>query len=201
MTVRVSRTPWYLLWIPFLLWVPIGSAQESADHLVISQVSLDTSHPENTWIEVYNPTSTPLILQRLGMSHVTTINVLPQTVLDQGGIKVEPAEYIILCSSERSFSNTYLASTVRSMEVDALSHLSSGGFLAVTTEGAGEAKGAVVRYGDPTRSDLVSKLAGDQVVGFSRNGKSYKRKISLTPDGVTVSNFVETAASPGKPAD
>ncbi len=197
MIIRERRVLTLLLLAPFLLWTPGASAQENADHLVISQVCLESGQAANSWIEVYNPTDGPLTLQRLRLSGVRTINVLPKTVQDQGGIQVAPGQCLILCSDDSSFNATYSALTTKRIGVDALSHLGPGGFLAITTEGAPEAKGGVVRYGDPKNSVLVSKLAGGQVVGFSKSGKSYTRRITRSLGILNISDFVETTASPG----
>lgn len=201
MIIRERSVLILFLLTPLLLWAPGASAQESADHLVISQVCLDSGQATNSWIQVYNPTDGPLTLQRLRLSGVRTINVLPKAVQDQGGIQVGPGECLILCSNDSSFNAMYSSLTTKRIGIDALSHLGPGGFFAITTEGAPEAKGGVVRYGDPKNSELVSKLAGDQIVGFSKEGKSFTRKITRSAGLFNISDFVVTTASPGTPAN
>ena len=190
----------FLMLIPLFFYTTGASAQETADHFVISQVYLDNNQPTNSWIEVYNATDKPLMLERLRISHIKTTNVLPKAIQDQGGLQVAAGEYLILCGNQSLFDSAYATST-KSTGVDALSQIATGGFIAVTTKGAGEAKGCVVRYGDPEKSTQISKLAGNQVVGFSKKGKSFTRKITRTPAGIDISNFVETLAAPGRPAD
>ena len=187
----------FLMLTPLFFYTTGASAQETADHLVISQVYLDNNQPANSWIEVYNATDKPLILERLRISHIKTINVLPKAIQDQGGLRVAAGEYLILCANQSLFDSAYATST-KYTGVDGLSQIATGGFIAVTTKGAGEAKGGVVRYGDPEKSMQISKLAGDQVVGFSKNRKSFTRKITKTAAGMNVSDFVETSAAPGK---
>jgi hypothetical protein len=174
------------------------SAQETADHLVISQVYLDNSQPVKSWIEVFNPTDKPLVLKRVRLSHILTINIFSKAIQDQGGIQVSAGEYVILCADDSLFKSSY-GNQIKTIGVSALSRLVSGGFLAITTSEAGESKGAVVRYGDSNKSTNISKLAGDQVVSFSNEGKSFTRKVTKTKAGISLSDFVEAPATPGKP--
>ncbi|MCL5266513.1 MAG: lamin tail domain-containing protein [Bacteroidetes bacterium] len=173
------------------------SAQEATDHLVITQVCLDSTQSANSWIEVYNPTDGPLVLQRIRLSHLKTINVFSKSIQDQGGIQVGAGKHVILCANDSSFKSLY-GTQVKTIAVTALSRLASGGFVAITTRGAREAKGAMVRYGKAEMSSNISKLAGDQVVSFSKKGKSFIREVTITKAGIGLSDFVESPAQPGK---
>jgi hypothetical protein len=172
-------------------------AQEPADHLVISQVCFNDKQSAKNWIEVYNPTDKPLVLQRIRISHLKTINVLPESIQREGGIQVGAGECVILCSDENVFKSLY-GIEAKVIMVNVLSRISSGGFVLITTKDVGESKGAVVRYGEKEISYNISQLAGDQVVGFSEDGKSFKRMVSKSENGFTLSDFVESPATPGK---
>jgi hypothetical protein len=185
------------LLVLFLITVNKIPAQEFADHLVITQVCLNDSQTGKSWVEVFNPTNKPLILERFRISHLKSINVLPNEINKEGGIKVGAGEHVILCADENLFKSFY-GDRVKAVNVKALSRITSGGFLALWTKGAGEAKGAVVRYGKEEFSSKIAKLAGDQVVGFSEEGKSYKRKIEKKGTEIIIMDFTESAADPGK---
>lgn len=173
------------------------SAQESADHVVITQVYLDSSQSVNSWIEVYNPTDKALMLERIRLSHLRTINIFPEAIQVQGGIQVPPGNAVVLCANDSLFRSSYGAQ-IKTVNVPLLSRVASGGFVYISTKGAGDGKGAFVRYGAPQISSNISKLAGDQVVGFSKEGRSFARKVTRTQSGITLSGFAEAPADPGK---
>ncbi len=173
------------------------TAQEAADHLVISQVCLNNIQTVKSWIEVYNPTDKDLVLERFRLSHLKTINVLPKEINKEGGIKVGAGGYIILCADEDLFKTTY-GKEVKVFYVKALSQITSGGFLAITTKGADITKGGLVRYGKGEWSSKIAELAGGQVVGFSGEGKSYARKIEKSGKDIIITDFTESTANPGK---
>jgi hypothetical protein len=187
----------FLLSVFFLGVINVITAQESADHLVISQVSVNNDQPGKSWLEIYNPTDNALVLERFRLSHLRSINVLPQEIRNEGGIKVGAGKYIVLCADENLFKSSF-GDEVKAIYVKALSRVTSGGFLAITTTGAGGAKGIVVRYGKRESSSNIAELAGDQVIGFSEEGKSYTRKIERSGTGIIISDFIESYAHPGK---
>jgi len=194
---RTLRAFSFIFLIVFLVGINEAFAQESANHLVISQVCFNNNQVNKSWIEVYNPTDNILVLEKLRISNLKTVNVLPESIQKEGGISIGAGEYVVICADENSFISSY-GSEVKSVGINALSHLSLGGFIAVTTKKSGEAKGAVVRYGKKEMSSKITELAGDQVVDFSEEGKSFIRKVVKTQTGITVSDFSESIAEPGK---
>lgn len=172
-------------------------AQETTDHLVINQVCLNNIEKSKSWIEVYNPADSTLILERFRLSHLRTFNVLPDSINKEGGIKVGAGEYVILCADKNMFKSAY-GSRGKPVYVKALSRISTGGFLAIKTKGADVTKGEIVRYGKVEYSTRLSNVAGEQVVGFSVEGRSYTRKIEKSGTGIIVSDFIESSADPGK---
>ena len=197
MIERTLKAFSFLLLVFFISGAKEITAQEAADHLVIIQVCLNNNEKSKCWIEVYNPTDKVLILERFRLSHLRTINVLPDSISKEGGVKVGAGEYVILCADENMFKSSY-GNKVKSVGVKALTHIASGGFLAIITRGTDDAKGTIVRYGKGEESLKIAAVAGDQVIGFSEDGKSYTRKIVKSNNDLTISDFTESSAGPGK---
>lgn len=187
-----------LLILPLLiLGATAGYSQEPVNNLVISQVSLSTTEPERNWIEVYNPSDKPLWLERLRLSHFRTVNILPESVQKNGGIKVPAGGNIVICADEAAFSSLY-GNDMELTVVPALLRLADGGFIVIATQGGQESRGCFVRYGKPGMSSKVSGLAGGQVVGFSEKGRSFRRELAKTIMGINLKGFVESPAVPGR---
>jgi len=184
--------------VSFLLLPVPTIGQEKIEQLILSEVYLDNAEPLRCWIEVYNPADRALVLERFRLSHIKTINVFSKEIQDRGGIEVQPGEYLVLCADSDLFSATY-GTEIKPIAVDGLSHLASGGFLVIATKGGKEHKGTITRYGEAERSSHAAGLAGAQVLGFSREGKSYSRRIVKTPTGDSVSDFSQSTPTPGKP--
>ncbi|MGD8782690.1 MAG: hypothetical protein PVH88_27510 [Ignavibacteria bacterium] len=197
MIERTLKAISFLLLGLFFVCVNETTAQETAAHLVITQVCLNNNQKPGSWIEIYNPADEALILERFRLSHLRTINVLPDSIKKEGGIKVGAGEYVILCADEDIFKSTF-GDLLTTVKVKALSRIASGGFLAITTKEADITKGEIVRYGKEEYSSKIAELAGEQVVGFSEKGKSYTRKIEKSGTGIIVSEFTESSAEPGK---
>jgi hypothetical protein len=198
MNDRILEVLSLLVLVLFLICAKEITAQESSEHLIISQVSLNNDQKSKSWIEIYNPTDYELVLERFRLSHLKTINVLPDSINKEGGIKINAGGYVVLCADEDYFKTTY-GKEVKVFYVKALSHITSGGFLAITTKGVDITKGGIVRYGKEEWSSKIAEIAGEQVVRFSEEGKSFIRKIEKSEAGIAVSDFTESTANPGKP--
>ena len=170
------------------------SARNPLSGLVITEIFLDNNSPRNNWIEVYNPTDEPLLLEMFRLSHIRTINVLQRNDRDIG---IKPNEIIILCSDKKMFNKHYHKLKTTIIEVSALSQITDGGFISLRTKDNPETGGDIVRYGIPTKSSIVQNIAGDFVVQFSKN-KSYARKIIVTTDGEYLSEFNQLDPTPGQ---
>jgi hypothetical protein len=194
---RTLKIVSFLLTILFLAGGSGITAQESAGHLVINQVCLNNIQPGITWIEIYNPTDNALTLERFRISHLRTINALPDSIKKVGGIKIGAGECVILCADENQFRSFY-KKTIKVVKAKALLQIAAGGFLAITTKGTDITKGEIVRYGKEEWSSKIAEIAGKQVVGFLEEGKSYVRKIEKSVAGISVSDFTESTANPGK---
>lgn len=196
MIERILKAFSFLLLVFFLSGAREITAQGTAEHLIISQVCLNNNEKSKSWIEVYNPSDKTLILQRFRLSHLRTINVLPDSINKEGGIKIGAGEYVILCADGNIFKSIY-GSRVKSIWVKSLSRIANGGFLAITTKGADITKGEIVRYGKAEYSSRLAEVAGVQVIGFSGEGRSYTRKIEKSGTVIIVSDFIESSADPG----
>jgi len=174
------------------------SAQEKVKGLIVSEVYLDKEQPGNSWIEVYNPTDKPLVLERFRLSHIRTINVLPASIQEQGGVVIKPNEYLVLCADKVQFESAWGKQT-EPLFVKALTLLAEGGFVAIATKDVEEAGSDGFRYGDPLKSSHVKEYFGSQVLNFSRNGKSYSRKMIKTAEGINISDWYESVPAPGLP--
>ncbi len=172
--------------------------QEKVDWLLFSEIYLDEEEPKKGWVEVYNPTDTSLILERFRISHIKTINVLSDSIQQQGGIEVKPDEYLVLCTDKDLFYSVW-GTRIKPVAVDALAMLAKGGFMAVTTKSSGSNIFDAFRYGDPAMSSYAEHFAGSQVLAFLKNGNSYSRKIVKTTTGINLSDFYETIPTPGLP--
>ena len=172
------------------------TAQETTGNLVITQVSLNNIEKQKSWMEVDNPTDKELTLETFRVSHLRTLNALPDSIIKEGGIKVGAGEYVILCADENMFQSIY-GRKVKTVCVKTISRIATGGFLAITTKGADMTKGEIVRYGKAEYSSKLAGIAGEQVVSFSEEGRSYIRTIEKSEDGIVISDFIESSADPG----
>lgn len=177
----------------FLLMSIVIYAGDPVSGLVITEVLLDDNNPQNSWIEIYNPTEKNLYLERFRLSHIRTINVLQRNNRD---FKVKPKEIIILCANLKKFEQMYGKMKIKVIEVEALSMFTDGGFIALATKNNPETGGDVVRYGLPERSLSIQSIVGNNVIQFSEQ-KSYSRKIVVTAYGKHLSEFEQLDPTPG----
>jgi len=172
------------------------SAQNIAKGLIISEVYMDDVQPFENWIEVYNPTDKPLILDRFRISHIRTINVLPADIRKSGGICVEPDKYLILCTDIEQFKAIW-GKQIEAVAVEAFAQLVEGGFIAIITKNLGEKDSDGFRYGNPSQSSQVKNQFGAQVLSILKNGKSYSRNIEKMADSVSILDWYESFPTPG----
>jgi len=172
------------------------SAQLKRDGLIFSEVYLNENEPDKSWLEIYNPTTVPLILEKFRFYWVLTPNVLPQEIQEQGGIEISPGECIVLCANESNFDFQIEAKS-KPIQVSAMTHFGKGGFFSLGTKGLGEDGEDIFRYGDPEITAKLKSQLGDFVVPFSRDAKSYTRIKSEIPEERFQPNFTQTEPSPG----
>ncbi len=194
----LRKNQFYLFMLIFIIFIVLPlSAQEQLKGLIISEVYLAENHPANHWIELYNPTGKQLILEGLHFSHIRTINVLPPYIRKSGGIIVEPNEYLVLCADKTQFEIAW-GNQVKPVVVKILSKLAKGGFIAISTKDIEEATSAGFRYGETLKSSHIKEYLGNQVLSFSKNDKSWSRKIIKTTIVDNISVFYESDPTPGQ---
>jgi hypothetical protein len=152
--------------------------QEKEGQLFFSEVYLDSEQTGNSWVEIHNPTDTSLMLQRFRISHIKTINILPDSIQQLGGIEVKANEFLILCADKSLFNKTGDIE-IKPIVVKELTMIGTGGFMALTTKSSKNNLFDTFRYGDPDKSAYAEDLRGDQVLDFLKNGNSYSRVINF----------------------
>jgi len=182
--------------ITILFTVLSLSAQLKRDGLIFSEVYLNENEPDKSWLEIYNPTNMPLILEKIRFYHVKTTNILPKEIREEGGVEIAPGECIILCAKESKFDFPVITKS-KLIQVSAITHFGKGGFFSLGTKGLGEEGVDIFRYGDPEVTSKLKNQLGNFVVPFSKNAKSYTRIKSETLGEQFLPNFTQTAPSPG----
>lgn len=185
--------------ICLLLFVVVPSllAQTTKRGLVISEVYLDEKQPLNNWIEIYNPTNAPQVLDRLRISHIKTLNVLPAAIQRSGGIDIGPNEYLVVCADGEN--GLLFEARIAPVVVNALSQFIDGGFVAILTQNMDETDADGFRYGASSLSSHAAEFLGAQVVPFSSNPNSYSRTIVKSDGQISVLGWHESEPTPGVP--
>ncbi len=176
--------------------VPL-SAQLKRESLIFSEVYLNGNESDKSWLEIYNPTTRPLILEKFTFYWVLTPNVLPQEIREQGGIEISPGECVVLCANQSKFG-FHMETRTKLVQVSSIIHFRKGGFFALGTKGLGEDGEDIFRYGDPEVTSRFKSQVGDFVVPFSKEAKSYTRIRSETHGQQFLPNFTQTEPSPGR---
>lgn len=171
-------------------------AQVEIKGLIFNEVYLDKGQPSKSWFVVYNPTKDKLILNAVRYSHIKTTNMLPDSIQQKGGIEINAGEYLVLSAIK---IETALPNGTKYFYLPILSHLDTGGFIALTTRGLGSSGIDVFKYGDPAKSKEFKEFIDNPILDFSTNHKSYSRKIVENNGIITVSNFYETEPTIGLP--
>ncbi len=169
-------------------------AQGDAKQLVITEANLDFKNQE-VWVEIFNPTDVPLLLNSMRISGIKTPNILPKESNDQKEIEIKPVERIIFCSDINSFRNKY-GNEIRVVELRPLKALFKGGFIAINHLTGVENSKNAVRFGPGEKSRIIAeKVRDDEVLNFSDDSMSYERKVLK---GGSVSSWSKTIPTPGK---
>lgn len=165
------RTKFLFLLMLLFLSAKLIMAQEKAERLVINEVYLDKSKPTNSWVELYNPTKETLFLEKFWLSTIGPTNLLDETFINNGGIKLDPDDFILLCCEQNNAWNK----KEKVYNVKFLNYLNEGGVITVKTKGKGIGGADLLRYGNPslTPGDVISDI---QVIPWGSKGKSYSRK-------------------------
>jgi len=175
--------------------IPLFS-QIKREGLIFSEVYLNKNNPNKSWLEIYNPTTIPLVLESIRFYHIKTTNILPEEIQKEGGIEISPGECLILCVNESDF-DFQVSKNSKIIQVKAIRHFGKGGFFSLRTKGMGEEGIDIFRYGSPEETSGLKDQLGSFVVPFSDNDKSYTRIKSEMPGERFLPNFIPTEPSPG----
>lgn len=155
-------------------------AQTATSGLIILEVHFSEKAQELNWIKVFNPESTTEFLGNLRISNIKTPNVLLPSLTSLKSIELKQGEAVILCANIEEFKK-YWSDNAVLIEVNALSKIGYGGFIAVSKSEADLTKYDLLRYGLPAASESFNDLANYDVVPFSTDNKVFSRM--LTKDG------------------
>jgi hypothetical protein len=149
------------------------SAQSKKKSLVFNEIYLNESEPDESWLEIYNPSNNPLVLEKFRLYNVMTTNILPGEIRKNGGLEIAPGESIILCanSAKLNLNNA----KIKVIQISVLGSFGKGGFFSLRTKGMGENGVDIVRYGDPKLTVTLQNQIGDYVIPFSSDSQSYSR--------------------------
>jgi len=170
---------------------------EDRNGLIFSEVYLDENNPDKSWIEIYNPTSQPLVLEKFRFLNIKTTNILPEAIQEKGGIEILPGKCLVLCASAIDFHFDFNAKSAL-IEVSVMAAFGKGGFFSLRTKDMGEDGVDLFRYGDPEKTVKWVNEIGDFVVPFSTNGKSFHRKMTKGIDESVSPEFYSAEPSPGQ---
>ena len=166
------------------------TAQETGQGLIFSEIYFDRERPEESWIEIYNPTDKTLILDNFFMSVYLMSDILPGSPYE-----IKPDDYLILCHNEEEFKATW-GINKNVIAVDGISGFHKGGYISFSTKGL---RYEAVRYGDPEISSGNADVCLSQILAFLKSGKSWSRKIKKTDEGVKIADFHSAVPTPGLP--
>ncbi len=178
-----------------LLSIPL-IAQEYSKGLIFSEVFLDANNRTNSWIEIYNPTDTPLVLSGFRLSNIRTPNML---MIDEkkGGYKIKSGECLILCNNRKKFEDEW-GKQKNLIMVKGISMFNNGGYIELSTKDMRDSGIDAFRYGDPEISAKNASFCNTHVIEISNDGKSWSRILKGSESGFRNNGFEKTAPSPGK---
>lgn len=172
------------------------SAQMNYKGLIFSEVYLDESRPEQSWLEIYNPTSNPLILEKFRFSHILTTNMLPEDIVKNGGIEIPSKECILICS-DKSVFGTKINGNTQVIQISTIKKFYKGGFIALTTKYFDENGIDMIRYGESELTSEFSEKLGNFVIPISEDSLSYSRILNEDETTGTRPKFIKGIPTPG----
>ena len=183
MTITIkNKTILSMVIVVILTYIPLSA--QLKEGLIFSEVYLNRNEPDKSWIEIYNPTSIKLSLEKFRSSNVLTTNILPQEI----------NESIILCPDKTKFN---LKSSAKINQVSEMSNFGKGGFFSLKTKEMGEEGADIFRYGNPEVTLNLETQLGNFVVPFSTDSKSYSRMSGNIPGESFQPRFIKTEPTPG----
>jgi hypothetical protein len=157
--------------------------------LVISEIHLLSPDSPENWFEIYNPTNEPLTLYEYRTSNVMSMNILPADIRKNGGLLMNPKDFVIICADSSGFPQAKCLF----FESSALMSLSEGGYISITTKESEDEGIDLCRYGNPYWSIEFTIANKIEAIDFLNNsGESYERIIPYEPI-----KFVKKTPTPG----
>lgn len=197
MISKLKNKTFLLILIEIIFLTITLSAQLKRDGLIFSEIYLSENEPNRSWLEIYNPTNTILILEKFRFDSVLSPNILPEEINEKGGINISPGECIVLCASGTGV-DLQNVSKLRIVEVEAMRHFrKGGGFFALVTKELGKDGVDIFYYGNPEKTAKYRSSNDDFVVPFTTDAISYTRIKSQVPGDQFQPNFIKTRPSPG----
>ncbi len=159
-----------------LLLISAGllTAQGKTEGLIINEVYSDANDPSKNWIEIFNPTNETLSLTQFAISTFLTPNLLDKTTVDNGGIKVDKGDYILLCADDKMKSK-YAKKQDKIFVFKELKMVDLAGVINIGTKKKGNDGYDIIKYGEDVYSASIKEVATATLIPFSRNGQSYSR--------------------------
>ena len=191
----------------FIGFITVLFSQEDTsavrEGLVISEIYLNRNQPKKSWFEIYNPSNDTLVLESFRLAIELTINMLPSSVKNQGGVALAPDDYLVICADSskiRSFGTIKKMIVVEELAYFYVGYLDSiHGFIALRTKGFDHIKDKgidIVHYGNAEIPSNFSKKYRQGIVRFS-DKKSYSRKFTKTKKGVKILGLYQSNLTPG----
>lgn len=186
----MSKTKVLFLFFILILSSKIMIAQAEVERIIINEIYLDKDKPNESWIELYNPTKEVLYLEKLWLSTIGPTNLLDEKGTGKVIVKLEPNDYLLLYSDQ----NNGWKNKEKTYPVKYLNYLNDGGIFTVKTKGKGIAGSDLIRFGKSaiTENEAVSVI---QVIPWCTNSISYSKKHNSKNVGT---DFYSSEATPLK---
>jgi len=170
----------------------------SAQKLVFSEVYMDKENPENTYVEIYNPSDEKLQVKAFRLSNIRKLNILPSFNVGFGNNNLDPKQRIIFCSNKSEFLKKW-GDRINVFEVPLLRNIGSSGFVGLRTRTTrNEFIDDGFLFGDPERVKEFKFCKGTIPIPFSSEGKSFTRNISKGQVIKEGEGFIKADPTPGK---
>ena len=169
--LKMIKSKFLYLLAFLLISAKLITPQQKAEGLVINEVFLNKDNPSNNWVEIYNPTKETLFLEKFSLSTISPENLLDKAIVNNGGIKLNPDDYILLCCEQ----NKIFSNKEKVYYIKYLDYLSEGGIISIKTKDKKLDGVDILRYGNSSITSWTG-ISEKQVVPLVTNVKSYSRK-------------------------
>jgi len=156
-------------------------AQSDSKGLVINEIFLNAKERNNSWVVIFNQNEKELTLKTMRYLHVKTINMLPDSIQEIGGLTIPANSSLIVMGS----GSKWKGENQKSIVLPVIEKFSTGGMLAITYED--EYKGIdAIRYGDASKTEKIKELKDKPVIKISNNNEVYLREFLNGKEVITL---------------